>query len=61
MKKEKKVFNPKTKTKYSEIHDLGDFKYKKCPVCKETREYPDEFVPEGLCNFCADYVYDEPA
>ncbi len=58
--KKKEIFMPEKDTKYNQIFDMGDVKYKKCPVCKKTREYPDEFQPESLCVFCTEDIFTEP-
>lgn len=57
--KKKEVFIPDKDNKYNQIFDKGDVKYKKCPVCKDNRESPDSFAPEGLCIFCVEDVFTE--
>lgn len=58
MEKEKEIFIP-DKDVYKPYR-VGEFKYKKCPVCKKDREFPDEFILEGFCRFCADNIFTEP-
>lgn len=58
MKKEKKEIFIPDKDSYKP-YSLGITRYRKCPVCKGYREYPDCFWSEGLCDYCADYIFTE--
>ncbi|MFW9876639.1 MAG: hypothetical protein ACFFG0_26385 [Candidatus Thorarchaeota archaeon] len=52
------IFIPEKTIKYNQIFDMGNVKYKRCPVCRKLWEFPDDFLPEGLCDFCLENMRD---
>ncbi len=57
-KEEEEIFIP-DKDAYKP-YSLGSAKYRRCPICKEHREFPTDFVPEGPCVFCVEDVWEVP-